>query len=154
MEKMKKMLLKSTVTLALGLSFVACGGVDKSSDYDDLIPDRSGGTSIDRALKVSKSSNSIKLQWSRTGKVRNGSYTQLEVRNSSGTYVLATTNTNSKITISCRQDYKQDNDIKYTCSPSNYSLSQSFWFKGDEKNIVQERGGVNRSNRTLKIGSL
>ncbi len=52
---MKKIILKSVATLVLGISFTACGVDDSgSSDFDYLIPDKKGGTSIDEALKVTK----------------------------------------------------------------------------------------------------
>ncbi len=152
---MKKILLNSAISLVLGIGFVGCGkSSEGSSDFDYLIPDNSGGTSIDNALKVTPTSSGMKIEWSRTGKARYGSYTQLEVVNDIKTYRIASTNTNSKITIYCTERYKENTSTKYSCSPNNVSYSYPLYLSESSANIVQERGGVSESNKTVKIGNL
>ncbi len=155
---MKKILLKSTVALALSVGFVGCGaGDDLSSgglDFDYLVPDKKGGTSVKNALKVTKTNSGIKIDWSRTGKALYGYYTQLEVANDIGTFRIATTNKGNKISILCNEQYKESDNTLYRCKPDNVSFFYPLRLKVGSNNIVQERAGVNKTNKTIKLGNI
>ncbi len=152
---MKKIVLKSVCALALGIGLVGCGTDDSSSEYSYLGPSSSGGTSTDKALKISKTDNGIKIIWNRTGKAKYYSgYTRLEVVNSIDTYKIASTNYGGKITIDCIKLYQKSDSTFYSCSPSNISHGYPLWLKVDSKNIVQERGGINEGDKTLQIGTI
>ncbi len=94
----------------------------------------------------------MKIDWSRTGKaLYYGYYTQLEVVNDSGTYKIASTNINRKISIICDEEYKENDNTVYRCKPDNISYTYPLHLKVDTRNIVQERAGVNKSNKTVKL---
>ncbi len=147
---------KLTIYFTLGLimaNFSGCGLSDIGSEND--LTEYFTGDSAKPEFKVTQDAfaDHIVITWSRTGKVKKYSYTQLEVRNSSGTYVIASTNTNQKYTITCTKSSYASKGLNYHCIQDNFGHHGAI-FTLSETNIFQERGGTKEEDPIKVIGSI
>ncbi len=146
---MKKIILNTTLIGALVTALVGCGVTEH-----DSLETENDTTSIGEALKVTETkflgNSTLEIEWQRTGKVKDGSYTQLEIKNDINTYKIAKTNNGNKIIIDCTSILIESDRTKYICQPDNIDHSYSLYLENDEDNIVQERAG----DKTFSLGKI
>lgn len=144
-------------SITIGMLLIGCGteeGTNILSPSNGGGTNNGGGTTVSNALKVTyPSADKIKIEWQRTGQVKYGVYTQLEVKNSR-TYKLASTNNDNKIIINCTRTTIESDKVNYKCKPDNTgNLSYNISLSPNSKNIVQEKGG-NQTGKILTIGEI
>ncbi len=151
---MKKILFFSL--LGLSLALIGCGGGDSGFDYDDLVPDSSNSNvSASEALEVQQTANGYNLTWKRTGEVIKYSYTALIVKNSAGSFKVASTNSNRTLNITCELDseYQNDNIKRYICDGGIGvgAIGFGFYKVNDSSNDFYERAGNDDNDKEVKL---
>jgi len=150
---MKKSLVAVTILSASVIGFSGCGSLsDNQTTYPTT--DSSGSNAKVISITQDAQANSINIAWNRSGKALHGSYTQLEVSNSQGTNVIATTNSSSLIIIQCEKGISGSEYVDYTCKPSNISYSKGIKLTDNDINTIQERAGVSSSDTTYLVAGM
>ncbi len=148
---------KSLVTVAfLSALVVGFSGCDALTDEETTYPTYSSGSTGAKVLSITQGSHAdtINIVWNRSGKALKGSYTQLEISNSMGTDIIATTNSSGMIIIQCEKQSSGSGYVDYTCNPSNVTYSIGMKLTDSDINNVQERAGSNSSNSTYKVAGM
>ncbi len=147
---MKKSLITVALTGALLVGFSGCGSEEKSTS--------NGGSSTTEkyTVKITQDTyaDNIKIEWSRSGKALKGIYTQLELENTRDRFVIATTNSDNKITINCVKNIGTSNGVKYKCKADNVTYSRTIEITDTGSNDLQEKAGVKSNDSTIRVAKM
>jgi len=144
---MLKKIISSALVGAVVLGFSGCM-VDESEEV-------SGGSSAQTLLiTMDEYADNINIVWNRSGDMKYGSYTQLEISNENDSQKIATTNSDAQIIIKCEKRESRSERVKYLCSPNNVSTSYYMSLEDNMKNYVIERAGVNKNRSTKTFAKL
>lgn len=144
---MKKMSFMFSSIILASILVTGCGTEDVAKTFNiDTTTTSDGSFSVSRLA-----GDSIDISWSKYPNPTYGSYAQLEVMNSEGNFIIATTNSSSQINIHCTLKDTPSSYKYYICKADNVSYTRSIKIT-DSNNFIQ-RGGVNDNSPTNAIGS-